>query len=387
MKQIVCTQILHTPLHALSLGKYRTTLFLFIFSSFISNGMVQAMDSAAGRPAHQKTHDLIADLERAVPTSPTVQEALVNACVKRDHALVQCLLAGKATYQQHPSIEHIITRISYNMAEESYTIIRCLLHHKVDPNINRGYSRSLLAAAAGHAQLAQILIDAGASLDAADCNTGNTPLHEAALAFQGSATLKLLLAAGANPNLRNKKGKTPLECLYATRKQMRAEKNCRNSRYPEVQENILILEEAGRNVPASESRFGGQVSEALCQACYKKEEGLVRVLLAGKADPNAIDRHGKSALMITAMQASPETVLLLLQAGANRELCNFEEKTALQIAREKEQACAQSPDLYAPETLSNMQRVIAFLESDTALPPHLDSAQGHYAQQCAEEKE
>jgi cytohesin len=65
------------------------------------------------------------------------------------------------------------------------------------------------AAALGHADIAQLLIEAGAEVDGRSKN-GRTPLHEAA--STGRAELvPLLLEAGADVNATNHRGETPLD--------------------------------------------------------------------------------------------------------------------------------------------------------------------------------
>lgn len=67
----------------------------------------------------------------------------------------------------------------------------------------------LAAAAGGHPKMCDVLIKAGANLNAQDAN-GNTPLH-LARAGGHTKTASVLLAAGADPNIKNNQGKTPDE--------------------------------------------------------------------------------------------------------------------------------------------------------------------------------
>ncbi len=78
----------------------------------------------------------------------------------------------------------------------------------------RGFTPLHNAAAMGHATIVQILIDAGASVDASDRN-GVTPLVSAA--YHGHVqVLALLLDHGADPNHRPQAGPNPLAAaLYA----------------------------------------------------------------------------------------------------------------------------------------------------------------------------
>ena len=58
------------------------------------------------------------------------------------------------------------------------------------------------------AQIAKLLIDNGANLDATDFE-GNTPLHYAQ--GENSDLFKILKESGANPNITNDDNQTPLE--------------------------------------------------------------------------------------------------------------------------------------------------------------------------------
>ena len=82
-------------------------------------------------------------------------------------------------------------------------------------NVTSRYDGTALIAAAhlGHAEVARILIDAGAPLDHVN-NLGWTALMESIVLGDGgprhAATLKILLDAGADPNIADRAGVTPL---------------------------------------------------------------------------------------------------------------------------------------------------------------------------------
>ena len=72
-----------------------------------------------------------------------------------------------------------------------------------------GHSALYRSVYSGHAEIAELLIEAGADLNAQD-KMGNTALHAAAL--QGrEQEAQVLIQAGAHVNIRNSKGQTPLD--------------------------------------------------------------------------------------------------------------------------------------------------------------------------------
>ena len=112
---------------------------------------------------------------------------------------------------------HEVGKYRYNLLnsmviDRRKDIVVLLIKAGVDVNtVDRGEGgRTALHRAAykNHPAIAQILIDAGADIEAKDKKYGWAPLHEAA--SQGSIdVMRILLQAGADPNTRTKTGGTP----------------------------------------------------------------------------------------------------------------------------------------------------------------------------------
>ena len=111
-------------------------------------------------------------------------------------------------------------------------------------------------------------------IDARDVTDGHTALH-IATKRRDSVWLRYLLTYGANPNLPDKQGVTPLMLA---------------SQLGYV-EGIGILASKGAKVDASND--AGETP--LILAVHRKDIPMVRILLAGGADPGRSDNSGRSA--------------------------------------------------------------------------------------------
>jgi ankyrin repeat protein len=105
--------------------------------------------------------------------------------------------------------------------------VRILLRYGANPNLPSDFSPNIwwghskpalpagpmlplsFAARRGQAEILQMLLKAGAKINAKDKKTGMTALHEAAEANQ-RAIVSALLRAGANRLIRDRKGRTPV---------------------------------------------------------------------------------------------------------------------------------------------------------------------------------
>ncbi|TAL43997.1 MAG: ankyrin repeat domain-containing protein, partial [Salinibacterium sp.] len=72
-----------------------------------------------------------------------------------------------------------------------------------------------MACRQGHFEVARLLLEAGAPVDARD-SFGNTRLWRAVFAFQGGdpALIRLLLAAGADPDVKNHTDRSPRDMAH-----------------------------------------------------------------------------------------------------------------------------------------------------------------------------
>ena len=106
------------------------------------------------------------------------------------------------------------TPLHYAALEDRADDVRELLDAGAEVNAQDrgGYTPLHFAAQQGSISAATLLVAAGAQVEIAD-GFGNTALHKAAFQFQGGdpALIRLLLDAGADPDIRNNTGKSPRE--------------------------------------------------------------------------------------------------------------------------------------------------------------------------------
>lgn len=120
-------------------------------------------------------------------------------------------------------------------------------------------------------------------VNARDLTTGETALHHV-VARRDAVWLRFLLGRGANPNLADKSGSTPLQ--LAT-----------NLGWGDGVE-ILV----GRGAAVDLTNSAGETP--LISAVHRRDAALVRALLAAGANPDRNDNSGRSARDYAALQGA-----------------------------------------------------------------------------------
>jgi hypothetical protein len=135
--------------------------------------------------------------------------------------------------------------------------------------------------------------------------------------------VKLLLGLGADPKRKDKDFGSALH--YAA---WQGDGNGGREN-PVVEETLRLLLAAGAD-PNLPSDRGTPLHEAVAGDWGSPTS--VRVLLEAGADPNALDREGRTPLMLAAQNGEVECIRLLLAHGADRTLRDGHRKTALDYA-------------------------------------------------------
>jgi len=176
-------------------------------------------------------------------------------------------------------------------------ILRILLEAGTDPNIHGGHVPALhMAAADDNLEAAAILVEHGARIDIRDTVNNDTALMYGVR--DGKAKVaEYLLIKGANPNLTDKHGFTPLH-IAASRNDI---------------DLVRCLLAHGASIDA---RTSGHGRTALLIAAMSGFTDMVRALLEGGANPSLPDNVGGLPLQ-RAIEYHHEDVVRLLEKASS----------------------------------------------------------------------
>ena len=170
------------------------------------------------------------------------------------------------------------------------------------------------AAYKGHAKIVDFLLRHGADPSMTDeggiLALGATALHRAAMAGS-EATVKILLAYGADVNAINKNGKTPFD--YAI-----AQDHANMARW--------LFDHGGKSFYNN--------NDLLIQASQKNMVWLVKAMLSRGADANVKDSTGKSAVYYARKNGNTNIVEVLEAHGASASKQSFGSKPPLPLFSE-----------------------------------------------------
>ncbi|KAM4606887.1 uncharacterized protein O3C94_023100 [Discoglossus pictus] len=196
-------------------------------------------------------------------------------------------------------------------------VVEALLESEAQPDICGPDGRTALRAAAwgGHEGPVKALLKAGAQADLTD-SEGRTPLMAAA--YMGHrAVAELLLKAGAEVNKFDSERRTALAvaclCVPAGRE------------YPDL---ISLLLEHGAN-PELQDIDG---MTPLLVAAFEGQAEVAELLLEAGADPDTVGRGRMTPLLAAASGGHAETVRVLLLWGATTDITDIEGRSALGMA-------------------------------------------------------
>ena len=191
------------------------------------------------------------------------------------------------------------------------------------------------AALNGQTEAARILIENGADVNIRD-DKGSTPLH-GAVAFGRADVAKLLVETGADQQARNDDGAKPMDVL---RLDWRTTTFVGGMVGVEVKEEDIAVMKTGRSAIAKLFGTDDTFNKAdtsrpqeLSESAFTGDLTTMRQALAGGADPNTRDpRSGSTLLATAALMGHTKVVALLLEHGADVNARSRDGGTALHNA-------------------------------------------------------
>lgn len=265
--------------------------------------------------------------------------------------IVELLLNAKAD----PNIQDLSGNTALILAAKygKTETVELLLNNGANPNIKRfkqnmvtfrsqdDWTALMEAAQAGRKEIVELLLNAKA-----DANIQSQYGSTALILTSDLDTIRLLLKAGADPNILNKKGVGVLnDAAYYGRTDIvkelidvNADLNIKNllgvtpldlaagQGHKEIVE-LLINAKADLNI----QKKSGET--ALMSAALQGREDIVQLLVDAKANLNVQNQFGSTALMLAADKRHKEVVKLLLDAGADADIKDNDGKTVLSRIR------------------------------------------------------
>ena len=188
-----------------------------------------------------------------------------------------------------------------------------------------------IAAAKGHEEIAEHLLNEYFADVHAKDNDGNTALHLAATAGKFDV-VKFLLELGADPSLQNHKGKTSAGSAEENshisdylKEQIQLNLNFLQAVHEEKYEKIKIFLTQGAQINTRDEK--GQTALHIAAAMGNRKI-LDHLLCELDSDTNAQDHEGNTALHVAAAKGDAETAFDLLNFGINTEIKNRKNEQA-----------------------------------------------------------
>ncbi|KAB8276988.1 ankyrin repeat-containing domain protein [Aspergillus minisclerotigenes] len=237
--------------------------------------------------------------------------------VRKGHDTMLKLLLEQDAYMDSTILREMLNNAALYGHE---SIVTLLLRRNNDASFEDHWRISLsVAASNNHVGVVKIFLDKGINPDSWGY-MGRTALSSAAY-YGCEEVLKFLLKMGADPNAPNEDGSCPLICML---------KGCYAQR-PEQPKILELLLANGADLDLKDGDGRTPLSWAARQGVIH----TTQFLLERNADPNSRDTHGRSPLFWGVMtRHSQEIVKLLFQHGADPRSTDDNGRTVLSRAAE-----------------------------------------------------
>ena len=255
--------------------------------------------------------------------------------------LVAFVLLGYASTRSHadPRQKYVNQQLWHECSEGNLSRVEQLLARGAQ--VNGADAPLRIAVDNRHYDVVRLLLARGANVNAGDGYINDTPLM---IATRNNDTemLKLLLQAGANPNAVDRIGRTALdqtswhetpEVRNLLRKVGAYYGVVEAAQIQEWDDLRAMLEQGADPNVANREGITPLMFAATKTGPDDNQADMLNLLLQHGAQVNAADRKGRAALMYAALQGrEPETIVALLKADANINQRDKAGRTALLLA-------------------------------------------------------
>ena len=180
---------------------------------------------------------------------------------------------------------------------------------------------------------------------------GGTCLHEAVVLDAGAAVVRALLDHGAEVGSHDRDGRTPLaHAVCLNRDEVATLLRERGAQEKDVREVDRWVgacfahdrERADRILASGAVSLRPADHLWICRAARSRDPQAMALLLAGGADPGAVDDDGQTALHLAALAGDLTGCRSLLAAGADPRALNYAGQTPLDCAQGVEEPTARA---------------------------------------------
>ncbi|KAK2788602.1 hypothetical protein FQN53_003454 [Emmonsiellopsis sp. PD_33] len=189
---------------------------------------------------------------------------------------------------------------------DSGEVVEMLLREGADPNFKNsdGNTPLILAAEKGHRHVVKLFLE---RVEPESIGSYRQTALAKAAAASSTETVKMLLGNSCDPNFRDKYGETPLSHAI--------------SKYRGNETLIKLLLDAGADLHVNNRKGTPILLQAVGANCFGEDKpGLIKILLENGADRESKDRDGRTALSMAGTVTRLDelrTLEVLLQSGAD----------------------------------------------------------------------
>ena len=298
----------YTPLHIAVLKNNIDLVTLFVNQ----HADVNSMTSRRQTPLHvaaENCNDIIIQKLLASKADPNLKDELGNTSL---HLTVQLKHEAKPTLVKPTTCTDIDDTIAYRAC--NIQTVKEIIHHNVDVNAinNRCQTALWLACCDGQDKFVKILLRAGANPNITD-KYGDSILHSAINGHCSKETVQEIINHGAHINAANENGTTALLLACSTAQEELAK--------------LLLRTGADPNIPDADDDIS--LHSAIAAEC--KKETLEELIDCG-ADVNALNNRSRTPLLLSCFYRYTDSVNVLLGAGADPSIGDHENFSCLHAA-------------------------------------------------------